>query len=130
MLGQISSVKVSEWIAWLRLEHMGDGPEERADLRMAFGSAHLLAAWVKKPPKINDLMPQFEKPEQTPEQLHAALVARANADERRAQRAQKRKADGGGDREIVRGAESQKRRVHEGRPRGGSRDRASEESAR
>lgn len=67
MLESISGVQLTEWMAYADLEPFG---EERADLRMAIGTASLAnimyQLWTGKrdaPFKVEDFMPKFEKPE-------------------------------------------------------------------
>lgn len=67
MLASISGLQLVEWMAYAELEPFG---EERADLRMAIGTAslsntlfQLMTGKREAPFKVEDFMPRFEKPE-------------------------------------------------------------------
>jgi hypothetical protein len=78
MLASIPAPLVREWMAWIALEHLGDGPESRADLRMAIMTATLANHWRHRTPlKIKDVMPTFDRPAQSAEQLYAGMIGYA-----------------------------------------------------
>lgn len=83
MLAAMTSLQVTEWRAYYDLEHLGEHPNERADLRagiIAATIANVLRGKGGKTVAPADLMPKFEEPTQSVEALYAALNRRADAD--------------------------------------------------
>lgn len=75
MLASIPAPLLREWMAWAALEHLGEGPEWRADLRMAIATSVLANHWrEKKPLSAEDVMPRFERPVQTAGSLRAGMI--------------------------------------------------------
>lgn len=81
----LAGMPISEYVHWRAIYEVEPFPEERADIRAAESlRMTLIAAGIKKLPKIDDLIPDWwgerKTPQQTPEQIKAnmALVKAAN----------------------------------------------------
>lgn len=85
MLDRMSAREFAEWAIYFSLEHLGESPEERADLRSAIVAATTANANRGKgrAAKLDDFMPRFEDAEQSPQQLHQSMIALARQGERR-----------------------------------------------
>lgn len=75
MLEQMSSMELSEWMAYYEVEPFG---EERADYRSAMIAWVLASVYSKKghKPKIEDFMPFLDKKrsrQQSPEEIQGVL---------------------------------------------------------
>jgi hypothetical protein len=80
MLRGMSSRQFMEWMAYFDLEHLGRGPEERADVRAAGIQAtavNIAKNGKGSPAKVGDFMPVFTKPD--PEAAQRALLASMSA---------------------------------------------------
>jgi hypothetical protein len=83
---KIDSQEYASWLAFSRVEPFG---EARADLRSAVVAAVVANAHRGKGAKAftpADFMPQFDPPDETPEQLFAALSAHAQIHNRKLKR--------------------------------------------
>jgi hypothetical protein len=129
MLASAPYLQLREWRAFFERYHVGDDPNGRADLRMARTTSILANHWREKSPlKEQELMPNYGAAEQTPEQLRAALIARADRDRARTERRAKQAGQHEqGDSETVRGTRARSERI---RQRGRRRDRQNEEDGR
>jgi len=77
MLEEMTSLQLSEWMAYNEIEPFG---EEREDLRMgilASTMANINRSSGKKPYKPRDFMPVFKVGTETPEEAGRRLEARA-----------------------------------------------------
>lgn len=75
----LASMPHSEYINWQAIYSVEPFPEEREDQRTAeLLRMMMIAAGVKKLPKITDLMPDWwgehQAPQQTPEQIRANMA--------------------------------------------------------
>lgn len=75
MLDGLTAEQFIRWMAYARLEPFG---EERADLRSAIIAVTMANAWRGKGSrafKIEDFMPEFDKPPQTWQEMRANFRA-------------------------------------------------------
>jgi hypothetical protein len=86
----LAGMSMSEYVHWQAIYETEPFPEERADLRAAEQlRMTLIAAGVKQLPKISELVPDWwrerQTPQQTPEQIKSnmALVKAANKKKRK-----------------------------------------------
>ena len=119
MLAELTSRQVTEWMAFYRIEQLGEEIEFRADFRAATTVINLAKAMSGKQVTEKELMPfhPVKRPGQTDEQLHAALTRRAEADAKRTASKRKASADGGDTGNTI-------RRAHHARTRLRARDSA------
>lgn len=97
MLGEISSMQLSEWMAYYDVEHLGVSPEERADLRMGITNAtavNIARGGKGTAAKPSDFLPNFTEPDPmaAQEELLAGMRAQAAADAKNAKPPPKSKA--------------------------------------
>lgn len=62
MLGQITSQQLAEWEAFWKLNHLGDDPAWRDDVRMAVMASHIVNVFAKNAVRPDRLMPTFSDP--------------------------------------------------------------------
>ncbi len=74
LIDMLTSKQLADWMAYASIETFGD---QRADLRTAIMAASINNRWLgkhEKPSSPMDYLPHYERPVQTPEQMHALMA--------------------------------------------------------
>ncbi len=74
LIDMLTSKQLADWMAYASIETFGD---QRADLRSAIMAKAMVDRWLGKherPKNVTDYLPHYEKPVQTPEQMHSMMA--------------------------------------------------------